>query len=92
MKYEGKMEKLEKKMRERGELSYLSGARLIVYGRERYYGVFSGVQYAHLVAQYTAKATAKRKSQEIAKELEKILFQKDSKKKIAQFIKRLREE
>ena len=86
------MEKLEKKMRERGELSYLSEAHLIIYGRERYYGVFSGVQYAHLVAQYTAKATAKRKSQEIAKELEKILFQKDSKKKIAQFIKRLREE
>ena len=96
MKYEGKMEKLEKKMRERGELSYLSGARLIVYGRERYYGVFSGVEYAHLVAQYTAKtvaqATAKRKSQEIAKELEKILLQKESKKKIAQFIRRLREE
>jgi len=41
-------------MRERGELSYLSGARLIIYGRERYYGVFSGVEYAHLVAQYTA--------------------------------------
>ena len=92
MKYEGKMEKLEKKMRERGELSYLSGARLIVYGRERYYGVFSGVQYANLVAQYTARTTAKRKSQEIAKELEKILLRKESKKKIAQFIRRQREE
>jgi len=100
MKYEGKMEKLEKKMRERGELSYLSGARLIVYGRERYYGVFSGVEYAHLVAQYTAKtvaqatakATTEKRNQEIAKELEKILLQKESKKKIAQFIKGLREE
>ena len=55
MKDEGKMEKLEKKMRERGELSYLSGARLIVYGRERYYGVFSGVEYANLVANILPK-------------------------------------
>ena len=100
MKYEGKMEKLEEKMRERGELSYLSGARLIVYGRERYYGVFSGIEYANLVARYTAKVTAKtvarattqKRNQEIAKQLEKMLLQKESKKKIAQFIRRLREE
>ena len=100
MKYEGKMEKLQDKMRERGELSYLSGARLIVYGRDKYYGIFSGVEYANLVAQYTAKitaevtaeVTAKRKSREIAEELEKILIEKGGKKKITEFIKKLKKE
>ena len=96
MKYEGKMEKLQDKMRERGELSYLSGARLIVYGRDKYYGIFSGVEYANLVAQYTAKVTAeitsKKKSREIAEELEKILIEKGGKKKITEFINKLKKE
>ncbi|MBE0479102.1 transposase [Candidatus Aerophobetes bacterium] len=92
MKYEDKMEKLEKKMREKGERSYLSGCALIIYGRHRYYGIFRGVEYAKLVARYTAKATAKKKSTEIAEELEKILLEKSSKKKIAEFIKKLKEE
>jgi len=35
MKYEGKMEKLQDKMREKGERSYLSGSALIVYGRDQ---------------------------------------------------------
>ena len=84
MKYEDKMEKLEKKMREKGERSYLSGCALIVYGRGRYYGIFSGVEYANL--------TTKRRNKEIAKELEKMLLEKASKKKIAEFIKKLKEE
>jgi len=100
MKYEDKMEKLEKKMREKGERSYLSGCALIVYGRGRYYGIFRGVEYAKLVARYTAKATAeatakataKKKSAEIAEELEKILLEKSSKRRIAEFIKKLKEE
>jgi len=46
MKYEGKMEALHQKMKARGQRSYLSGARLIIYGRRCYYGVFSGVRYA----------------------------------------------
>ena len=72
MKYEDKMEKLKEKMREKGERSYLSGCALIVYGRDRYYGIFSGVSYANLVAKRTARSTTK----EIAKELEKILTEK----------------
>jgi len=85
MKYEDKMEKLQDEMRERGELSFLSGSALIVYGRDKYYGIFSGVEYANLVAERTAKITAK----EIAGKLEKMLAGKDSKKKIAEFIKKL---
>ena len=92
MKYEGKMEKLQEKMRERGERSYLSGCALIVYGRGKYYGIFSGVAYANLAAQYTAKVTAKKKSGEIARKLEKILIEKGRKKKITEFIKKLKEE
>ncbi len=84
MKYENKMEKLKDKMREKGERSYLSGAALIVYGKDKYYGIFSGVEYARL--------TTKRRNKEIAKELEKMLMEKASKKKIAKFIKRLRKE
>jgi len=84
MKYEDKMEKLQHEMRQRGELSYLSGSALIVYGKDKYYGIFSGVEYARL--------TTKRRNQEIAKELEKMLVEKASKKKITEFIKRLRKE
>jgi len=81
MKYEGKMEKLQDKMREKGERSYLSGSALIVYGRDKYYGIFSGVEYANLVAKRTVKSTIK----EIARELEKMLVEKASKKKITFF-------
>jgi len=88
MKYENKMEKLKDKMREKGERSYLSGSALIVYGRDKYYGIFSGVEYGDLVAKRTAKSTTK----EIARGLEKMLVEKASKKKIAEFIKRLKEE
>ncbi len=88
MKYEDKMEKLKEKMREKGERSYLSGCALIVYGRDKYYGIFSGVNYANLVAERTAKSTTK----EIARELEKMLFEKASKKKIGEFIERLKQE
>jgi len=84
MKYEGKMEKLQDKMREKGERSYLSGCALIVYGRDKYYGIFSGVKYAGLIA--------KKRNREIARELEKMLLEKASKKKIAEFIRRLKEE
>ncbi len=88
MKYEDKMEKLKEKMREKGERSYLSGCALVVYGRDKYYGIFSGVNYANLVAERTARSTA----QEIARELEKMLFEKASKKKIAEFIEKLKQE
>jgi len=86
------MEKLKEKMREKGERSYLSGAALIVYGRDKYYGIFSAVNYANLVAERTAKSTTKKRNKEIAKELEKMLVEKASKKKITEFIKRLKEE
>jgi len=92
MKYKGKMEKLKDEMREKGERSYLSGCALIIYGRDKYYGIFSGVGYANLIARYTAKYSAKEKSKEIAEELEKMLAEKASKKKIAEFIRRLKEE
>jgi len=85
MKYEGKMEKLQDKMREKGERSYLSGSALIVYGRGKHYGIFSGVKYADLVA----KSTAKKRNREIARELEKMLIEKASKKKITEFIRRV---
>lgn len=88
MKYEGKMEKLKDEMREKRERSYLSGCALVVYGRDKYYGIFSGVNYANLVAERTAKSTTK----EIARELEKMLAEKASKKKIGEFIERLKEE
>jgi len=88
MKYEGKMEEFQNKMREKGERSYLSSLSLIVYGRDKYYGIFSGVKYANLIAKRTAKSTTK----EIARELEKILVEKLSKKKITEFIRRLRKE
>ena len=100
MKYEDKMEKLKEKMREKGEKSYLSGCALIVYGRDKYYGIFSGVNYANLVAERTAritaktvaKATASSTAKEIAKELEKMLLEKASKKKIGEFIEKLKQE
>jgi len=88
MKYENKMEKLQDKMREKGERSYLSSLSLIVYGRDKYYGIFSGVKYGNLVAKRTAKSTTK----EIARQLEKILVEKLSKKKITEFMRRLKEE
>jgi len=75
-------------MREKGERSYLSGCALIVYGRDKYYGIFSGVKYGNLVAKRTAKSTTK----EIAKELEKMLVEKVSKKKITELIKKLKQE
>ena len=84
MKYEGKMEKLTERMREKGERSYLSGCALIVYGRGRYYAIFSAVTYAHL--------TVRKRDRVIAKELEKMLLERASKKRIAEFIKRLKEE
>lgn len=92
MKYEDKMEKLKEKMREKGERSYLSGCALIVYGRDKYYGIFSAVNYANLVAERTAKFTTKKRNKEIAEELEKMLVEKISKKKIGEFIERLKEE
>jgi len=92
MKYEEKMEKLKDKMREKGERAYLSGSALIVYGRNRYYGIFSGVRYGDLIAKRAAKSTAKEKDREIVKELEKMLAEKLSKKKITEFIRRLQEE
>ncbi len=84
MKYEDKMEKLQEKMREKGERSYLSGCALIIYGRDRYYGIFSAVNYANL--------TTKKRNKEIARELEKMLTEKISKKKIGEFIKKLKQE
>ena len=92
MKYEEKMERLQEKMREKGERSYLSGCALIVYGRDKYYGIFSGVNYANLVAERTAKITARTTAKEIARELEKMLLEKASKKKIGEFIERLKQE
>ena len=78
------MEKLQDKMREKGERSYLFGSPLIVYGRDKYYGIFSGVKYARLIA--------KKRNKEIVRALEKILVEKASKKKIAEFIRKLKEE
>jgi len=96
MKYEDKIEKLKDEMREKGERSYLSGAALIIYGRDKYYGIFSGVKYAELVAKrtakITAKATASSTAKKIARELEKMLVEKASKKKIAEFIEKLKQE
>jgi len=92
MKYEDKMEKLKEKMREKGERSYLSGCALVVYGRDKYYGIFSGVEYANLIAERTAKSTTKKRNKEIARELEKMLLEKASKKKIGEFIKKLKQE
>ena len=96
MKYEDKMEKLKDEMREKGERSYLSGCALIVYGRDKYYGIFSGVNYANLIAERTAKITAKsttkKRNKEIARELEKMLLEKASKKKIGEFIEKLKQE
>ena len=94
------MEELKTKMREKGERSYLSGAALVIYGRDCYYGIFSAVTYANLVAEHTAKtvakdvarATATSTAQKIAKELEKILLEKASKKKITELIERLKQE
>ena len=84
MKYENKMEKLNDKMREKGERSYLSGCALIVYGRDKYYGIFSAVGYARL--------STKRRNKEFARELEKILAERGQKKKITELIKRLKQE
>jgi len=92
MKYEDKMEKLQEKMREKGERSYLSGCALIIYGRDKYYGIFSAVNYAKLVAERTAKATVSSTAKEIARELERMLVEKASKKKIGEFIKKLKQE
>ena len=88
MKYEDKMEKLKEKMREKGERSYLSGSALIVYGRDKYYGIFSAVNYAHLVAERTAKTTTR----EFVRQLEKILAERGQKKKIAELIEKLKQE
>jgi len=82
------MERLQDKMREKGEQSYLSGSALIVYGKDKYYGIFSGVEYGDLVAKRTAKSTTK----EIARELEKMLVEKASKKEMAEFTKKLKQE
>ncbi len=92
MKYENKMERLQEKMKEKGERSYLSGSALIVYGRDKYYGIFSGVNYANLVAERTAKITAKATTREFVRELEKMLLEKISKKKIGEFIEKLKQE
>lgn len=58
--------------RGKGEKSYLSGSGPIVYGRERYHGILSGLDYVKLVT--------KKKGREIAKGLEKILAVKAPKK------------
>jgi len=50
----------------------------------KYYGIFSGVKYAIL--------TTKKRNREIARQLEKMLVEKLSKKKITEFIRRLRKE
>jgi len=92
MKYEGKMEKLQEKMREKGERSYLSGCALIVYGRDKYYGIFSAVNYANLVAERTARITAKATTREFVRKLEKILAERGQKKKIIELIKKLKQE
>jgi len=84
MKYENKMEKLKDKMREKGERSYLSGCALIVYGRNKYYGIFSAVGYARL--------STKRRNKEFTRELEKILAERGQKKKITELIKKLKQE
>ena len=84
MKYEDKMERLQEKMREKGERSYLSGCALIVYGRDKYYGISSAVEYARL--------TTKRRNKEFARELEKILAERGQKKKITELIKKLKQE
>jgi len=92
MKYEDKMEKLKEKMREKGERSYLSGCALIVYGRDKYYGIFSAVNYANLVAKRTAKITTKATTREFVRELEKIVSERGQKKKITELIKKLKQE
>jgi len=51
-----------------------------------------GVNYANLVAERTAKATASSTAKEIARELEKMLTEKASKKKIGEFIEKLKQE
>ena len=80
MKYENKMEKLHNEIRK--GLTILSfELRSNSNGRDNYYGIFSGVEYARL--------TTKRGNREVAKELEKILAERGQKKKITQFIKRL---
>jgi len=73
-------------MREKGEISYLSGCALIIYGRDRYYGIFSAVKYGNLVAERTAKITAKATTREFVRELEKILAERGQKKKITELI------
>ncbi|MCK4522848.1 hypothetical protein KAU05_01780 [Candidatus Aerophobetes bacterium] len=78
------MEKLHNDIKKKGERSYLPGCALIVSGRDNCYGIFSGVKYARL--------TTKRRNKEIARELEKMLVEKASKKKIAEFINKLKEE
>ncbi len=74
----------------------LSGCALIVYGRDKYYGIFRGVNYANLVVERTAKtvakATAISTAKEIAREPEEMLPEKASKKKIGEFIEKLKQE
>jgi len=90
MKYENKMGKLQDKMREKGERSYLSGCALIIYGKDKYYGIFSAVRYANLVAEHTAKSITKERNREIAKELEKMLVEKASKKENCRVCKKIK--
>ena len=46
----------------------------------------------HIVAERTAKSTTKKRNKEIARELEKMSLEKASKKKIGEFIKKLKQE
>jgi len=104
MKYEGRMEALHQRMQVRGQRSYLSGARLIIYGRRCYYGVFSGVRYAQALAAAAAVTAARRAAEEttekvaihttrqIATELERLLREPDSTTKIAEFIRKLKQD
>ena len=64
----------------------------LVNGRDKYYGIFSGVDYANLVAERTAKITTKATTREFVRELEKILAEKGQKKKITELIKKLKQE
>jgi len=90
--YCGKKHCRSKKGFPQGPYPYLSGSALVVYGRDKYYGIFSAVNYANLVAERTAKVTAKSTTREFVRELEKILAEGGQKKKITDLMKKLKQE
>jgi len=61
----------------------------IILTSNRSYGSWG---YANLVTERTAKITAESTAKEIARELEKILAERGQKKKIAELIKKLKQE